>query len=172
MKNVAPVLIILFPILLFSCKKTYVVQPTFSGITETDINGQPNGTIDNTDWTLNASWQNFENNLFPNTTNINSICAIASSQERPIAYPNPCNNLGTILFKIPVNSTISIRVLDTQLNQLVSQNNLAPDSLGKVEVTIDYAGLNISSQMTRAYYVISNSAQNCVFRGQGDIEVL
>gem|GEM_PF-5707990 len=100
------------------------------GITETHINGQSNGTIDNTDWTLNASWQNFENNLFPNTTNINSICAIASSQERPIAYPNPCNNLGTILFKIPVNSAISIRVLDTQLNQLISQNNLAPDSLG------------------------------------------
>lgn len=168
----SPFLILYLSILLApSCKKDYTVVPLFSGITVTDINAQPTGFVDTTDWNLTDTWANFELALFPGIANLANLCAVDPTYNLPIAFPNPCTRLGNIGFNIPASSLISLRVIDLSLNTIYVLDNLAPDSGGYANTTIDFSQLGVSNEIVRVYYVITDSTKNCVYKGHGDILV-
>lgn len=154
--------LLLFLIFIMSCKdEPEEEEPkiAISGITERDGNGELTGNNDPADWNLNTTFNSMENKLF--RSDDLAICADAEDSIYNVqVYPNPNDGVFNFETIIP-NESISVRIVDDQLDVLFSKDSITGGTL-----TISENG-DGGTRKVRLYYRVYNGA--CKYQGYGDI---
>jgi len=169
MKNIWKFLILSLVVLFSSCTDDLSSEISASGITETDEYGSNCGLVDQTDWRLDDKWTKQEEDLFSATNAIGKSATFDYSmsdivpvppQLNIIAYPNPF--MDRIMLSVRSFNHYSIRVIDTNLNVVISYDNLTAESL-----TINSTSAMGNNQIYRIYYKLYSN--EITYRGHGDI---
>ncbi|MFO7828938.1 MAG: hypothetical protein R6V23_09980 [Bacteroidales bacterium] len=142
-----------------SCEKD-AENNLFIGITETNEFGEIISN-DETDWSLNESWNETENSLF--SESFDNLCNTDDEYYLLTAYPNPCDAITTLKFTVPDDKRVAFRIVDNDYNILVSKDSANSD----IAINFDY--LKVQNDILRVYYKIYG--ENCELKGHGDIKV-
>jgi hypothetical protein len=157
----------LFPLTIFACIAFTACEPEnipepsptiyFSGLTQTDVNGQLL-SMDSSDWSTSEAWTIQEAGLF--NTSYQNHC----SPEQPLSislYPNPNNGVFALQLSKAPTTRLAFRVVDEGFNTIISR-----DSVYSSTVNINMSTFGIQDTVRMYYKFIEN---NCEFRGHGDI---
>ena len=147
-----------------TCKKNdnESSQIQFNGITETDDNGNPVGTVDSTDWTVDKNWNDTEHGLFSKRFENCNITVNSTFN----AYPNPANDALTLTLS-GINTQefteTSFRIVDRNYNILGWWDT----EQFALKYVINLAQWDLPDDTVRVYYKFYG--ENCELRGHGDI---
>jgi hypothetical protein len=157
-------MMIAFVILLIisSCEKgadpTIFSEP-FSGITYTNAEGEIIGPVDEEDW--NYGCCNWYSRWCPNTYPIDGVHLLPECYFVMPAYPNPSNNVSSIVIGMPVTSDWSVSVIH-------ESRRIAFDTSGHDEA--GYLGITIPLKEKEFQYGIYRVNINIGrFKASGDI---
>ena len=115
------------------------------------------GNIDEKDW--------FYENVTEDDTTGNSLPSIPTVFSVRPAYPNPTEKISTIIFEIPINTTMKIWLEFNGDDNPIEITNM-PCSAGEYIIELDFSKYDISSDICRVYFQVGDYSE--VF---GDIEV-
>lgn len=159
---------ILVPTIFFSCKDEDVAKGliTISGITKLDVEANPIGSNDITDWKFTDSWSFSEENLFIKNNSSSTVTesTAPNSSVVVIGYPNPAKSLIFIAFQLEKNMYYDLRVVDKNLNIKLKKDS------------VKYGGISlgdsafINNELYRIYYKIHSD--NKIYRGHGDFKFI
>lgn len=154
-------------ITLFACSDD---EPSsrFSGITETDVQGEQIGAIDQTDWQHNDIWSNEEMSLFAGYENLNNEgITEGTSSAVWYAFPNPTN--GQVIIHMD-----NLEDLEFAEWKLVKNNfsKVTGNSFSKAPgaLQLDLGSL-VNPGIYRMYYLYKMTNNEYIFKGHGDIQL-
>jgi hypothetical protein len=135
-----------------------------SGITETDIDGNIIGDVDQTDWKLNDTWPQIIENLF----NQDNPAHLLPTEQSPLqvtvsCYPNPARH-GIMYLNFPSNMYSDVRIVDSNLNIYYEHDYQDFSSLAL------NGSLFKNKQLYRVYYKLYY--EDKVYRGHGDFKFI
>lgn len=130
-----------------------------TGIVERDEAGVLVKGEDNTDWNFITDISSIEKNLF-DLKKLESCSNVDKFEVH--AYPNPCVELIYLSFIVDDGYHISIRIVDSDLNVVYSNDNIPKKFVIRTDVFKGKTPLRI-------YYHLYNDT--CELFGKGDIEI-
>jgi hypothetical protein len=137
-----------------------------SGYTATDALGNSIGTTDASDWTVNESWSNEEENVFSGIPTGDLTSTNAGTVSIYPAYPNPCQNM----YYITVTATTSCNmrfVIVTESLSILQSGTVELDP-GTSTYSI-YRDSPIPDGLYRMYYSFEAQSMPMFHKGHGDI---
>lgn len=169
-----PILIsILLLVVSFSCDKTEdadIKSSSFSGITETDSQGNLIGNIDETDWTLDDEWSEKEEaifDVFSKNTNITKLYYFEDDIIINCAFPNPCNNYVIISFSFLPGTLLQMALVDNDFKLIDFYT--ADYSVGMIY--IDLTELELQNNSIYRFYYRFVRPGSYTYKGHGDIKI-
>ena len=169
MKFIYTVLGILCLAILTSCDKATPFTIDASSITSRDALGNPIGTVDNTDWAEDVSWNETEKSLFI-TDPIDMMGAEVSNVSIQPAYPNPCRYQTTMQFTVSKITWIRIAVVDEKLNKLAFFSFKTESGLNAYHIPFDSLKFKVNNNY-RIYYSFDAPGNAMYYKGHGDVGV-
>ena len=159
-------------IFIFSCDDDNM-EPTpppppsviqFGGVHLTDVNGNPIGGGDPTDWNLEDNWEDQVYTLFNDERN--DLCPGATDYKAFSAYPNPAQREIFVLYNLKDSADLQLRVVDRdyQLLREININRVFGPGFNNAAIRLD--DLNLTDTV-RFYYKLVG--KNCELRGHGDV---
>ncbi|AMR27383.1 hypothetical protein A0257_09930 [Hymenobacter psoromatis] len=145
------------------------------GITHRAADGTLNGSLDSTDWSSDAAWNEQELALFSDLKfDINGPPQQPQWIQRTYLYPNPAGQARwdvQYATAAPASPNFSIALaLVNQHYQLLTRP--VPNSFFHYTIFFDFTKLNINrGEKYRLYYVFYNNS-GLVYKGHGDIHYL
>jgi hypothetical protein len=131
----------------------------FKGITETNESGFVIGSVDDSDWNFDDSWNDKETDLF--SESFENMCFIDESYHI-LAYPNPSNDVCYISFYLGEDKRVAYRIVDKDYNVIFSTDSASST------MAISLERMNLSNETIRIYYKVFS--ENCELKGHGDIK--
>lgn len=143
---------------------TRIALPPFTGITETDGSGVMNGTVDNTDWGFDTSWNAAEKQLFSGFAAYSLNCSNTDGNEVFPAFPNGFDQTFSVLVNKGASTIVRMRLVTADGTVISSVDNGTSSSylFNLEDVFYD------SSEPLRLYYVLVQN-DGCAFYGHGDV---
>ena len=137
-----------------------IENTTFTGITNRNEQGEITGSVDESDWNFDDTWNEVEHALFTESFELN--CEI-DNNHGIMAYPNPCNDIIYLNFYFDDNRRVAYRIVDNNYNIIYSTDNASSP------MAISFDLLKIKKQVVRVYYKVLG--EDCELRGHGDIKI-
>lgn len=138
-----------------------------TGYTSTDALGNPNGSQDNSDWTVNESWSNDVENLFSAIPTGNLTGTNAGTVSMYPAYPNPCQNV--YYLAVTPTTSCNMRFVIINENFAILQSGTVEAEPGINTYAIDIS--SISAGLYRMYYSFESQTIPMFHKGHGDIMI-
>ncbi len=172
-------LALLFIFTIHSCKKSdeeistpsalyYINDEKIEGITYTDVNGNYFSTIDNTDWKTMDIFSSTIGALFSFSDTINYNNADTSTISLFAGFPNPTNQLFSILINSTQPTVMKFVIVDSvQTVRFYGANTLIPGS-NILNFDFQDSTLPLNSKY-RMFYRFYHSPNNFFKSGHGDI---
>jgi hypothetical protein len=173
MKKYLTLLITAAP-LLSNCKSEDTIpQIDFGpngGITVRDNFNRLQGANDHTDWTLDATWNQQEQDLFKDL-GVELNGSVTGTLSSISAYPNPVGAGKTVLqLESPTAVTCSFVVVNASYQEVLPLYT-APAANQMWAVSLDVSGANFQQgNLYRIYYVLRNGS-TLYYKGHGDIKI-
>ncbi len=172
-KRLAAIVTVVLFVVLFSCDKTEdkeIISADFSGITETDNQGNVIGKIDNTDWQLDDEWSEKEEAIF-NLTSNKTVEQDASYLEDDIiinyAYPNPCDNYVIITFSFSPGTLLQLALVNNDFELIYYYTADYTESL----IYVDLSELDLQNNTIYRFYYQFVRPGSTTYKGHGDIKI-
>ena len=157
---------ILISTIIFSCKDEDVAKGviTISGINKLDVEANPIGSNDITDWKFTDSWSFGEENLFKkdNSSNTATESTAPNFSVVVIGYPNPAKSRIFVAFQLEKDMYYDYRIVDKNLNIKLKRDSVKPGGI----LFGDSAFVN--NELYRIYYKIHSDQK--IYRGHGDFK--
>ena len=169
MKFSYAVLFIICLSVLSSCDKTTPFTIDVSAITSTDALGNPNGSVDNTDWTKDVNWNETEKSLFITDPIDMTDAEVATVSVQPV-YPNPFQTNTTLQFTVSKITWIRIAIVDEKLNKLAFFNFKTDSGLNAYHIPFDPLIFKTNKNY-RIYYSFDAPGNTMYYKGHGDVAV-
>jgi hypothetical protein len=144
-----------------------------SKITTTDIGGASLGTVDNTDWTIDANWTSEELALFQTPSSQQLSGTETESITVFPAFPNPLNNVFTFVIAITKITCIQLVVTDDRLNvkeRFIFKNALPGSGISLSQIKLDASKYDNNTNY-RVYYGFYSVTDDLYLKGHGDIRI-
>jgi hypothetical protein len=139
------------------------------GITVRDNFNRPQGATDPTDWTLDGTWNQQEQDLFKDL-GLDLNAPANGTVSRLSAYPNPVSMQAAFQYEAPVAVTCSFVVVDANYQPVLNRFTSSTASTGQM-VLLDVSSSNFQQgKLYRLYYVMRNGSA-LYYKGHGDIEI-
>ncbi len=167
MKFIYIVWVIIGLSILTSCDKTTPFIIDVSVITSRDALGNPNGSVDNTDWTEDVSWNETEKSLFLTDPIDMTGAEVASVSIEPV-YPNPCVSTTTLQFTVSKITWIRIAIVDEKLNKLAFFSFKTDIGLNAYHIPFDPLKFKTNNNY-RIYYSFDAPGNAMYYKGHGDV---
>ncbi|SDY52726.1 hypothetical protein [Hymenobacter psychrophilus] len=142
------------------------------GITQRDAIGYPQGDPDPTDWTLDDSWNQQEQDLFKELGfNLNTMAISGVKASRVFAWPNPVG-VGQVRVNFESNNPVALSfvVVDAKYRAVLplqTSPNLSPYR----QYLLDVSGSTFQQgKLYRLYYVLYDG-KVLHYKGHGDIKI-
>lgn len=170
--------LLLFGLFFSSCEKSseesspsnyyYISNEEINGITFTDVNGNYFSTIDNTDWKTMDVFSPTIGALFSFSDTINYNNADTSTISLFAGFPNPTNQLFSLLINSTQPTVMKFVIVDSvQAVRFYGANTLIPGS-NILNFDFQDSTLPLNSKY-RMFYRFYNSPNNFFKSGHGDI---
>ena len=154
---------------LTGCDKTTPFTIDVSAITSRDALGNPNGSVDNSDWTEDVSWNETEKSLFITDPIDMTDAEVASVSIQPV-YPNPCVSTTTLQFTVSKITWIRIAIVDENLNKLAFFSFKTDSGLNAYHIPFDPLIFKVNKNY-RIYYSFDAPGNPMYYKGHGDVAV-
>ena len=140
------------------------------GITARDNFNRPQGANDPTDWTLDATWNKQEQDLFKDL-GVELNGPVTGTLSRISAYPNPVEAGQTVLqLESPTAVTCSFVVVNASYQEVLPLFT-SPAADQSWAVSLDVSGTNFQQgNLYRIYYVLRKGTA-VYYKGHGDIKI-
>ncbi|AII52627.1 hypothetical protein [Hymenobacter sp. APR13] len=139
------------------------------GITVRDVSNRPTGATDPTDWTLDGTWNQQEQDLFKDL-GLDLNAPANGTVSRLSFYPNPATVQAAFQYEAPVAVTCSFVVVDANYQAVLNRSTSTTASTGQT-VLLDVSGSNFQQgRLYRLYYVMRNGSA-LYYKGHGDLKV-
>jgi hypothetical protein len=139
------------------------------GITVRNYFNQPQGATDPTDWTLDGTWNQQEQDLFKEL-GLNLNGAATGIVSRLSAYPNPVDPDQTVFgFDVPVALTCSFIIVDANYQVVKPLQTFTASPNMTVRIYANGNGFQ-KGKLYRLYYVFRNGS-TLYYKGHGDIKI-
>lgn len=139
-----------------------------SGYTATDALGNPMGSTDASDWTVNESWSNDEENVFSGIPTGDLTGTNAGTVSMYPAYPNPCQNMYSIT--VTATTSCNMRFVLVNENLTILQSGTYEVDPGTSTYSI-YIDSNIPDGLYRMYYSFEAQSMPMFHKGHGDVMI-
>jgi hypothetical protein len=166
MKN----LIILFALILFSCKKDNNTKDTItiSGITERDNFGNPIGIIDDTDWSYDTNFPQTINSLLNFVDTVNYLDADTSTIQL-FAYPNPIEKQFVFRFSSSKRTVLKYIIVDEFLNLYLKRCFKLRNGGEYMTNILTDDSIYPPKRFYRLFYAFYDHEKTIYFKGHGDL---
>jgi len=169
MKFTYAVLVIICLSVLSSCDKTTPYTIDASAITSRDALGNSIGSVDNTDWTEDISWNETEKALFLTDPIDMTGAEVGNVSVEPV-YPNPCISTTTLQFTVSKITWIRIAIVDEKLNKLAFFSFKTEMGLNAYHIPLDPLKFKANNNY-RLYYSFDAPGNAMYYKGHGDVAI-
>lgn len=153
-----------------ACDKTTPFTIDVSNITATDALGNPIGSEDNTDWTMDANWSETEKSFF-RTDPVDLSGTTIATITMQAAYPNPTETRNiTFLFTASSITYLRIALVDAQLNKLSFYSFTTVVGLNAIRIPFEETKFPANKNY-RLYYSFDAPGTLMYYKGHGDITI-